>query len=407
MATLSFGVSQATDQSRTSSDYIVVSDLFPPAIGGSGELVANIYGRLAEAAPVTVITNGPAPSDRAAVTAACRMKYVTARIGDWGLLRPRAFLHHVTQARRIRSVAAHPAAVVHCARLLPEGTDASFACWRRRPRYACWAHGEELMIIRASRELRWAASQVVRGATLFFANSRNTAAVLREFDVPADRIEVVHPGVDARRFSPGIAGASALRARLAAPGEIVLLCVGRLQRRKGHDLVLQALARPGAPQAARFIIVGDGEERDRLQRMAAELGIAGRVTFTGAVAADELPAYFAAADVFVHPNRIEGKDFEGFGIVFLEAAAAGLPVIAGSTGGAPEAVADGETGLLVSGTDVDELERVLTRLAGDPALRQTLGSDGRARALRDFSWDRATAQVARAHARILAGDFDR
>lgn len=406
MATLSVGVSRSLDQSRTSSDFIVVSDVFPPAIGGSGELLANIYGRIAPAMTVTVIANGSEADGSAAPVVGCRMDYVAPRTADWGLLQLRALTHHLRRARRIRRSAA-PSTVVHCARVLPEGGDALIARRRHRPRYVCWAHGEELMIIRSSRDMVWSARRVVSGAALFFANSRNTAAVLRELDIPAHRIEVVYPGVDATRFSPGGDAARALRARLAAPDEIVLLCVGRLQRRKGHDLVLEALARPGASRAMRFVIVGDGEERDRLERMARELGVATQVTFTGAVPSADLPAYFAAADVFVHPNRIDGQDFEGFGIVFLEAAAAGLPTIGGTTGGAPEAVVDGVTGLLVSGTDADELQRAMTRLAADPAIRREMGAAGRARALRDFSWERAAAQVAQVHTRVLAGDFDR
>jgi phosphatidylinositol alpha-1,6-mannosyltransferase len=246
-------------------------------------------------------------------------------------------------------------------------------------------------------------ARVVAGAGAIVANSVNTAAMLQAEHMRMRRVEVVHPGVDTTRFRPGIAGAEALRRRLAPAGEILLLTVGRLQRRKGHDLVLQALARlnSGGP-LFRYVIVGDGRERARLELMARDLGVAQIVTFIGAVPTDELPAYYAAADIFVHPNRVEGGDFEGFGIVFLEAAAAGLPVIAGASGGVPEAVADGVTGVLVSGIDVDELSGTLASLSTSADRRRTLGLAGRARAEREFTWERAAARVLAIHQEIAA-----
>jgi phosphatidylinositol alpha-1,6-mannosyltransferase len=213
-----------------------------------------------------------------------------------------------------------------------------------------------------------------------------------------DRIEVVYPGVDAQRFRPGLHGAADLRARLLAGADILALTVGRLQRRKGHDLVLEALAGIDRREPSiRYVIVGDGEERERLEAMVERLQISGSVQFAGAVPADELPVYYAAADIFVHPNRVDGADVEGFGIVFLEAGAAGLPVIAGDSGGVPEAVADGETGFLVSGTSVDQLRDTLTRLARSSDLRRTLGAAGRARVERHFSWEQAASRVTAIH----------
>jgi phosphatidylinositol alpha-1,6-mannosyltransferase len=122
--------------------------------------------------------------------------------------------------------------------------------------------------------------------------------------------------------------------------------------------------------------------------------------FAGAVVADELPAYYAAADIFVHPNRIENGDFEGFGIVLLEAAASGLPVIAGRTGGTPEAVEEGITGQLVSGIDVDELASALRGLIRAPERRRQLGGAARRRVLSRFSWERAARVVSGVHQAI-------
>ncbi len=152
----------------------------------------------------------------------------------------------------------------------------------------------------------------------------------------------------------------------------------------------------------RYIIVGDGGERENLRALVAQLHLDSVVQFEGAVDDDALPAYFSACDVFVLPTRVEAYDFEGFGIVYLEAAAAGKPSIGGRNGGVPEAVAEHETGMLVSGESVDELAGVLQTLCASEDVRRRMGEAGRARALRDFTWEKAAAAVSAIH-RGLAG----
>jgi phosphatidylinositol alpha-1,6-mannosyltransferase len=359
---------------------LLLTELYPPALGGSAELFANIYERFTRT-PVTVWTD---------------------RTPNWGLLRPASLLAHFRIAARVRRLASRERLVVHCGRALPEGLHAYLAAIGRRIPYVCWTHGEELAIVDRSRELRGLLARVHARSHRIIANSRNTAAMLEARGVSADRIEVIHPGVDAERFRPDVSGAAALRARLAAPAEHVLLTVGRLQQRKGHDLVLRALA--GLSSApVRYIIAGDGEERERLSRLAHELGVADRVTFTGPVDSAELPALYAAADLFVHPNRIVDGDFEGFGIVFLEAAASGLAVIGGNSGGVPEALEAGVTGQLVSGDDPAELRGAIETLLASPSARREMGDAGRRRVLGHFSWQRAAERTEALHERVAAG----
>jgi phosphatidylinositol alpha-1,6-mannosyltransferase len=246
--------------------------------------------------------------------------------------------------------------------------------------------------------------RVFRSASVVVANSRSTSSMLQKAGVRDDRIEIVYPGVDTRRFRPNIAGAMELRARFTRPGEVLIVSIGRLQRRKGHDLVLEALSRVGASDPKiRYIVVGDGDERLRLEEMATRLKINERVSFVGSVPADELPAFYAAADIFVHPNRIDGSDVEGFGIVFLEAAASGLAAIGGNSGGVPEAVVHNETGILVSGLDPEELKHALISLASSETRRLEMGLAGRIRAERQFSWEQAAEKMVAIHERV-AGD---
>jgi phosphatidylinositol alpha-1,6-mannosyltransferase len=238
---------------------------------------------------------------------------------------------------------------------------------------------------------------VHRSASAIVANSHNTARRLESLGVTPERIRVVEPGVDPERFRPDLSpdlSKDELRRALAPAGEIVMLSVGRLQARKGHDLAIAALdlVRREVPNL-RYVIVGDGEERPRLERLVTDRGLSRLVTFVGKVEEDDLPRYYAASDFFVHPNRVHGDDFEGFGIVFVEAASSGLATIGGASGGVPEAVEDGVTGLLVRGDDVDELASVVRRLSTDTELRRRLGDAGRERVLRYFTWERAAGQI--------------
>ncbi len=378
---------------------LLVSELFPPAIGGSGVLLKNVYGRLA-GIPIDVLTDaGEAAEDVSDGEMRILRRRIAAR--DWGVRRPSALVHHLTVAARIRALSRHAAPVVHCARVLPEGLAAWLAARLGGPRYVCWTHGEELAYARASRELTALMRIVHRGAAAIVANSHNTAGLLEGLGVAAERIHVVHPGVDADRFHPDADRGIGLRPTLGAPDEVIVLSVGRLQRRKGHDLALRAVAalKHISPRI-KYVVVGDGRERVALREMAQALEIEDRVMFAGAVDDAVLPAYFAACDVFLLPNRVEGIDFEGFGIVFLEAAASGKPAIGGATGGVSEAIENGVTGLLVGGRDVGELASALERLVGAPRLRARMGDAARKRAQREFGWRRAAAAVERLHRNI-------
>ncbi len=253
-----------------------------------------------------------------------------------------------------------------------------------------------------SRELTVLTQRVYRSAALAIANSKNTASILQRFGVPARRIRIVYPGVDVQRFTPDIDGRS-VRRQFAPKGETLILSVGRLQRRKGHDTTIRAIAALRERSVnVRYVIVGDGEDLRYLQDLASTLGVADSVVFAGEISADQLPAFYSACDVFVLANRIEQGDIEGFGIVFLEAASAGKPSIGGRSGGVPEAVADGETGLLVSGTDVPELAAAIERLAGDHTVRERMGRQGRDRARRSFTWQAAAQHMLELHGELGA-----
>jgi len=214
------------------------------------------------------------------------------------------------------------------------------------------------------------------------------------------RMARLAPGVDTAAFHPA-AGGAAIRDRLGLAGRPVVVCVSRLVKRKGQDTLIRAWPLVRAAGDPVLLLVGSGPAAGRLRQLARELGVAGSVVFTGQVPERDLPAYYDAGDVFAMPcrTRRRGLDVEGLGIVYLEASATGLPVIAGDSGGAPDAVLNGETGYVVPGRDVTALAARLTELLADPAGARAMGEKGLAWVDREWRWD----LVARRLEQILAG----
>ncbi|MET9253012.1 glycosyltransferase family 4 protein [Streptomyces sp. NPDC003717] len=205
----------------------------------------------------------------------------------------------------------------------------------------------------------------------------------------AARMAQLPPGVDEKTFHPGSGGAE-VRARLGLTDRPVVVCVSRLVPRKGQDTLIRALPRilAAEPDAVLLIVGGGPYERD-LRRLAHETGVAASVRFTGAVPWAELPAHYGAGDVFAMPCRTRrgGLDVEGLGIVYLEASATGLPVVAGDSGGAPDAVLDGETGWVVRGGSAEETAERVGALLADPELGRRMGERGRAWVEEKWRWD--------------------
>lgn len=209
-------------------------------------------------------------------------------------------------------------------------------------------------------------------------------------------LERLAPGVDTSFFKPG-AGGDAVRRDLGLADRQVVVCVSRLVPRKGQDVLLQAMPAilRSVPDAA-LLIVGDGPDRKRLETLTDRQGIRAAVRFSGPVAWADLPAYYDAGQVFAMPcrTRRRGLDVEGLGIVYLEASATGLPVVAGRSGGAPDAVVLGETGQLVDGRDIAAVAGSIVSLLRDPNAAATMGAAGRAWVERDWTWDAAAARLA-------------
>ena len=209
------------------------------------------------------------------------------------------------------------------------------------------------------------------------------------------RLERLAPGVDVDAFHPGVDG-SAVRAKHALSDRPVIVCVSRLVARKGQDMLIRALPviRRSVPGAA-LLLGGGGPYRPKLERLARDLGVEADVVFTGSVPWAELPTLYAAGDVYAMPcrTRAGGLDVEGLGIVYLEASATGLPVVAGDSGGAPDAVLEGETGYVVGGRDLAAISARITDLLTDRERSRAMGSAGRSWVEREWRWEKQAERL--------------
>jgi phosphatidylinositol alpha-1,6-mannosyltransferase len=254
--------------------------------------------------------------------------------------------------------------------------------------YVVVAHGSEITGYARMPGSRGLARRVMRGAAAVVAAGSYPAEASMRAAGRALAGTLIPPGVDGDRFRPADADVrAATRKRFGLdPDRPLVLGVSRLVPRKGFDTVIDAMStRPGfGRDGAQLAIAGAGRDRKRLERKAR-----GRVQFLGRVSDEDLPALYACADVFAMccRDRWRGLEAEGFGIVFLEAAACGVPSVAGRSGGSHEAVADGETGYVVDPHDTAAVRTAITRLLDDDELRTRMGAAARARATQEFAYD--------------------
>ena len=254
-------------------------------------------------------------------------------------------------------------------------------------------------------EVWWASVPVTRGLLHRIGERNDVLTYLGEYcrariapalSPPArERMVRLTPGVDDAVFHPG-AGGEEIRRRHGLGGRPVVVCVSRMVARKGQDMLIRALPeiRRRVPGAA-LLLVGDGPYRRSLERLTHRLGLGRHVVFAGRIPWQATPAYYDAGTVFCMPTRTRrgGLEPEALGICYLEAAATGLPVVAGDSGGAPDAVLDGESGYVVDGRDVAAVADRCARLLADPELAARMGRRGRDWVAEQWRWDGLAARL--------------
>jgi phosphatidyl-myo-inositol dimannoside synthase len=357
---------------------LVVTNDFPPRIGGIERYVAGLLRHLSSDITITVLTSKHPDAiafDRA----------FPARVIRWA---PYPLLPTPRLARAVvEQIAREQVGALAFGATFPLGMIAGAARRRTGVPIVMFTHGVEPALASlpgASALLH----RIVRHATIVTVLSRWAEERIRSAVGPIPRIELLRSGVDADRFRPTVSG-TAIRHRYGLGAGPVIVSVARLVPRKGHDQIIRAL--PAIARefpAVRVLIVGAGPSRRRLERLTVRQGVTSHVVFAGSVPDADLPACFAAGDVFAMPcrSRWAGLDTEGLGTAFLEAAAVGRPAIAGRSGGAPEAVIDGETGIVVDASRSDAVAAAVLRLLRSPDDARALGAAAASRVHRELTW---------------------
>lgn len=357
---------------------VLLSYDYPPNDGG--------ISRLSSAAAMGLAGRG------------CIIRVLTvASEGRRGLVRPPVTTSEVPRGKGWRDWA-----TFRYLRRLPRGTAIVSTLWNPEGTLA-WlaghrdtvvmAHGNEVMIYPPGLRYvfkRWLRHRVLASARIIVCNSHYTENLVHAVCMQARTI-VITPGVDASRFQSPV-DVAVTKQHFGLPADKrILLSVSRMDAYKGHDVVLQALASLPAAVRARlhYTVAGKGSHVDVLRRLAVELGVGDCVTWLGFVDDEDLPSLYACADLFVLCTREDPdvRGVEGFGMVFLEAQAAGVPVLGTRAGGIPDAIVEEQGGWLVDQDDVEAVSVHLTRLVEDVRPFRVQGACGHARVCSAGSWE--------------------
>ncbi|MBI5600605.1 MAG: glycosyltransferase family 4 protein [Gemmatimonadetes bacterium] len=369
--------------------HIFITQDYTPDLGGMARRHVELCRRFpADSLVSTVYAPGMVAADAAEPVPVHRQPFTFAQAGR--------FANQVRWARWLRREAA-TFDVVHCGNIRPCGYAAWWASRRAGVPYLVYVNGGDLLRERkkASQPLkRMTARHILGDAAGIIANSAWTGElardVMREMGVsPLPPVADFPLGTDPLQFAPGQATGD-VRARLGLGVAPYLLTVARLVPHKGQDVAIRALARLASElPTLRYVIVGEGPDEPRLRALARTEGVEDRVVFAGALRDDVLPAVYAGAALYVGLSRLLPPiNVEGFGISFVEAAASGVPSVAGDSGGVRSAVLDAETGVLVPPEEPERVADAIRTLMVDEPLRRRLGAAAREAALQRFNWDR-------------------
>lgn len=378
------------------SRVLLVTNDFPPRRGGIQSYLVELVSRLSGAGGHAVMVYAPQWKGADAFDAQTVGYQVMRHPGTLMLPGP------TVDGRMCRLIAEHGIETVWFGAAAPLGLLAHRARRAGASRVLASTHGHEVgwsMLPVARSMLR----RIGGGSDVVTFVSHYTRARFASAFGPETALEHLPSGVDTDRFRPDPASRAELRARHRLGQRPTVVCVSRLVPRKGQDMLIEAL--PSIRQrvdGAALVIVGGGPYLAALRRLAERHGVSEHVTFTGGVPAAELPGYHAMADLFAMPCRTRGAglDVEGLGIVFLEASASGVPVVAGRSGGAPETVRHNKTGLVVDGRSVDQVVTAVTRILADPDLAAVMGAAGRDWVTAHWRWDTLAARLGN----LLRGD---
>jgi phosphatidyl-myo-inositol dimannoside synthase len=382
----------------------LITNAFLPHAGGSRVYYYNLFKRVSTMGDeVTVLTTkvpGWQEFDSKEQTRSFQIKRNFKALSDLGY----ANLPRIAGPMLICGVFSifHRPDVIYSGDLYPQGVVAVILKKLLRIPFVAYCHGEDITLTAERRFQPKLRNLIYRSADAVIANGDFAVQGLLSIGIDSRKIHKITPGLDTSLFYPETLEAS-LQQRYGLGNELVVMTVARLAPRKGHKRVLRALADLGSSVPPfKYVIVGRGSLEAELRMLAADLKLEDKVIFAGFVPDDQLNKHYNLADIVVMPNTGDDGDVEGFGMVFLEAGAAGKPVIGGRSGGTSEAVLEGQTGFLVDPSDDGELRNALHSLLNDSNLRQSMGAAGLQRARTEFSWDSRAASLKQISREVVA-----
>lgn len=350
---------------------------YPPQVGGVATYYANLLSAWPDAAAWQVLDNN--------------QEELLSKKGPWRWRRSVAAL--VKTVRRERPE------LVFLGQILPLGTAALLARLIVPFEFGLFLHGMDLTFALKTPRKRFLARLILKKARVIVcANSQVKKILLTAWPKLADKIILLHPGATAAAVDQKTI--EDLRRRYDLNGKKVIFSIARLVKRKGFDQVITALDQV-AGENWRYLLAGDGPEAAALRTAASAGQAADKIIFTGALSETEKWSCLKLCDIFIMTSRDLDGDFEGFGIVYLEANLMGKPVIAGRSGGVADAVIDNETGLLVDPENPTAIAAAITRLLNNPDEAERLGRLGKDRAERDFSWPGQTNKLKQALEQLI------
>ncbi|MFA6215495.1 MAG: glycosyltransferase family 4 protein [Patescibacteria group bacterium] len=369
---------------------------FPPRFGGVASYYYNVCKNLPADKIVVLAPNQPGAEafDRQQNFPIIRKKLITNFPQVWpaslfGIFKLAASIKWLSIIRYMAKIAkTHNIEIIQVGQVLPIGTVALAYQKRKKIPYLFYAHGLDLTLPQKFLRKKTLLKKIIAGASAIIANSHWTNDELVRLGADAKKITVVYPGPEITPAASSSWKADEIFHRYHFDGKKIILSVGRLVERKGHDLVIKAL-----PQiikqlpAVMYVIIGDGPYRQTLENLVNQYQLRDYMTFLGAKKKEETAAFYQNCDVFAMPSRqLPNGDVEGFGIVFLEANSFGKPVIGGKSGGVPEAVLDGQTGILIDPASIDEMAQAAIKILSDRSYAERLGLQGLERVTSQFDW---------------------
>jgi phosphatidyl-myo-inositol dimannoside synthase len=394
----------SADSLNMPCDVLLAVDAYMPWSGGSRVYYENLYRRLSDRHHLrvrveTTHCDGDDAFDSKVSSEWFQIQREGSRLPDWKLSRAPLLARRVLRIARV--AAEYSPAAIHCGDLFPQDFAGLLLKRLGRVPFLVFVHGDEVSQTQHRRLQPCMRDAIYRAADSVVVANR--FAYDRVIDIlgSRDRVTMITPGVDTTLFHPGPRPAW-ISEQYQIGNDPLIVTVGRLVKKKGHETVVRALpiVLKTHPKV-KYLVVGNGPERKRLEILASELGLGACVRFAGDVPNYSVGGFYRAADIFCLINQEdETGDIESFGMVFVEAGASGKAVLGGRSGGTDQSVLDGQTGILCEPKNALQLAESLNLLLSRPDLSRQMGETGLARARRDFCWDSRAKQLSEVHQSI-------